>query len=55
MKNTTWEEQIFARPIKKNKQSLYLAIDDRERYKEVINQIVFFNLSVLIICKITCG
>ena len=39
----------------KNKQVLYLAIDDRERFKVVVNQIVFFNLSILIISKITCG
>ena len=39
----------------KSKQDLYLAIDDRERFKEALNQIMFFNLSVLIICKITCG
>ena len=39
----------------KNKQVLYLAIDDRERFKEALNQIVFFNLSILIISKITYG
>ena len=39
----------------KSKQDLYLAIDDRERFKEALNQIVFFNLSILIIFKITWG
>ena len=39
----------------KNKQVLYLTIDGRERFKEALNQIVFFNLSILIIWKITCG
>ena len=35
----------------KNKLVLYLANDGRERFKEVFNQIVFFNSSILIICK----
>ena len=39
----------------KNKQFLYLAIDGRERFKEALNQILFFHLSVPIICKVTCS
>ena len=39
----------------KNEQVLYLAIDGRESFKEALNQIVFFNLSILLICKITYG
>ena len=39
----------------KNELVLYLAIDGRESFKEALNQIVFFNLSILIICKITYG
>ena len=35
----------------KNKLVLYIAIDGGERFKEVFNQIVFFNSSILIICK----
>ena len=37
----------------KNEQVLYLAINGRESFKEALNQIVFFNLSILIFCKIT--
>ena len=36
----------------KNEQVLHLPIDGRERFKEALKQIVFFNLSILIICKI---
>ena len=39
----------------KNEQVLYLPIDGRERFKEALNQNLFFNLSILIICKITDG
>ena len=35
----------------KNKLVLYIAIDGGERFKEVYNQTVFFNSSILIICK----
>ena len=39
----------------KNEQVLYLPNDGRERFKKALIQIVFFNLSILIICKITYG
>ena len=35
----------------KNKLVLYLAIDGREIFKDVFNQIVFLNSSVLVFCK----
>ena len=35
----------------KNERALYLAIGGRERVKEALNQTVFFNLSILVICK----
>ena len=35
----------------KNKLVLYLAINGRERFKDVFNQIVFLNSSILVFCK----